>query len=163
MISQRALVLVYSASLLLALLLQLIKLPDFLTAARPMWLPLVLAYWALTEPRVSALLGAFIMGLFSDVLFGAVLGQHALGLVLVVYLVTRLRSIFALFPLWQATLALIPTWLVFAFTLFWIDGATGHQANIWLRWLPVISTTLFWPLIYSVMEILMGRREGEDS
>lgn len=162
MISNRLLFTSYFLSLAAALLLQLLELPEFVAAARPMWLPLILAYWALTEPRVSVLLGGFILGLACDVLFGSVLGQHALGLVLTAYLVTRLRPIFALFPLWQATLALIPAWLLFAFTMFWIDGATGHQANVWLRWLPVLSTTLFWPLIYSIMEIMLGRREDEE-
>lgn len=161
MISGRALYTAYGLSLLAALLLQLLQLPDFIAAARPMWLPLVLSYWALTEPRVSVLLGSFASGLIMDVLFGSVLGEHALGLVLLTYIVTRLRAIFILFPLWQATLALIPAWLLYAFVLFWIDGATHHQADNGLRWLPVISTTLFWPLVYSVMEILLGQREEE--
>ena len=162
MVSGRALHITYLLSLLVALLLQMVEMPDFLAGARPMWLPLMLSYWALTEPRVPTLGGALITGLISDVLLGSVLGQHALGLIFVVYLVTRLRPIFALFPLWQATLALIPIWLLYAFTLFWIDGATGHQANLWLRWLPVISTALFWPLMYTVMETLLGRRNDEE-
>lgn len=162
MVSGRALHITYLMSLLIALLLQMVQLPEALAGARPMWLPLLLAYWALTEPRVPALAGAFIVGLVSDVLLGSVLGQHAFALLLVVYLVTRLRPIFALFPLWQATLALAPAWLLYAFCLFWIDGATGHQANPWLRWLPVVSTGLFWPLIYIVMESLLGRRGDEE-
>ncbi|HVT34325.1 MAG TPA: rod shape-determining protein MreD [Nevskiaceae bacterium] len=162
MIAGKTLYTAYGASLLAALLLQLVELPDALAGARPMWLPLVIAYWALTEPRVSALVGAFLLGVVADVLFGSVLGEHALALVVLAYLVTRLRVIFALFPLWQATLALIPGWVVYAFMLFWIDGATHHQANPWLRWLPIVSTSLFWPLIYVTLEIMLGRREEEE-
>lgn len=147
-------------SLVLALLLQLVDLPEWLAGARPLWVALVLSYWALREPRISALTAAFVTGLALDVLFGTALGQHALGLVLVVYLVERLRNVFVLFPLPQATLALIPVWLLYCFLMFWIDGATRHEANIWLRWLPVVSTTLFWPLVFSVMELL--RRAPED-
>ena len=150
----RNLVLGFIASLLLAMVFQLIRLPDMLAAARPAWVPLVLAYWALRESRISTLLAAFIAGLLLDVLFGAALGQHALGLVIVVYLVERLRGIFILFPLWQATFALIPAWALYAFVMFWVDGATHHGADTWLRWLPVLSTTLFWPLLFSVMEAL---------
>jgi rod shape-determining protein MreD len=148
-------------SLLLALLLQLIRLPEALSAARPLWVALMIAYWALREPRISTLFTSFIVGLLLDVLFAAPLGQHALGLVVVVYLVERLRSIFVLFPLWQATFALIPVWTVFCFLMFWIDGATQHQANAWLRWLPILSTTLFWPLVFSVMELLRQAPEEE--
>ncbi|MGH8455565.1 MAG: rod shape-determining protein MreD, partial [Stenotrophobium sp.] len=153
-LSARTLNISFLLSLAAALLLQLVELPELLAAARPMWLPLVVAYWSLTEPRASTLLGAFVFGVFSDVLFGSVLGEHALGLVLVAYVVARLRPIFILFPLWQATLALIPAWLVFAFLMFWIDGITRHNGDQWLRWMPVLSTTLFWPLVYAVMELL---------
>lgn len=162
MMGKRSLLSVYLLSLILALLLQAVQLPEFLAGARPMWMPLILSYWALTEPRVSALAGALFMGIALDVMFGSVLGEHALALVLVVAWVTQLRPIFALFPLWQATLALISSWVIYAFVLFWIDGATSHEANPWLRWLPVISTTLFWPLIYAILEIFLGRRENEE-
>src|SRR3546814_6607077 len=71
-------------------------------------MPLMLAYWALREPQLPALVPAFLLGLMLDVLYAAPLGQHALGLVVVVYLVVRLRSFFIIFPLWQATVALVP-------------------------------------------------------
>ncbi|HEY1076791.1 MAG TPA: rod shape-determining protein MreD [Fontimonas sp.] len=160
MMPTRTVLLGFTASLLLALLLQLIQLPELLAAARPLCVPLVLAYWALREPRISTLLPAFVCGLLLDVLFGTTLGQHGLALILVVYVVERLRSIFILFPLWQATFALIPAWALYSFVMFWIDGVTRHQADDWLRWLPVLSTTLFWPLLFSVMEAV--RRPEED-
>ncbi|HET8883293.1 MAG TPA: rod shape-determining protein MreD [Solimonas sp.] len=151
---------VFVLSLIGALVLQLIALPDSLSAARPLWLPLMLAYWALREPQLPALVPAFITGLMLDVLYASPLGQHALGLVVVVYLVVRLRSFFIIFPLWQATVALIPAWALYCFLMFWIDGATRHEAEVWLRWLPAISTTLFWPLLWSVMELI--RQPGGD-
>jgi rod shape-determining protein MreD len=160
MTSLRTLYVGFLGSLVLALILQLIELPTLLAAARPMWLPLLLAYWALREPRVSALLPAFAFGLCMDILFGAALGQHALGLIAVVYFVERLRGIFVLFPLWQATLALVPAWFLYAFLMFWIDGILQHQADTWLRWLPVVSTSLFWPLVYTLMEL--ARQQPEE-
>lgn len=161
MTATRSLYGLFLLSLLLAMILQLMRLPEALAAARPLWVALMIAYWALREPRISTLFTSFIVGLLLDVLFSTPLGQHALGLVIVVYLVERLRSVFVLFPLWQATFALIPVWAVFCFLMFWIDGATQHQANAWLRWLPVLSTTLFWPLVFSVMELLRQTPEEE--
>ena len=154
--------LVFLASLAAALILQLMELPDLLAAARPLWLPLIIAYWALTEPRVPVLLGSFCFGRFSDVLFGEVLGQQAFGLVLLAYVVSRLRPIFILFPLWQSTLALVPAWLGFIFLMFWIDGISQHHGDNWLRWMPLISTTLFWPLAYSVMELLRTQGQSDE-
>src|SRR3546814_15417807 len=116
---------VCSSDLLIgALVLQLVELPDSLSAARPLWMPLMLAYWALREPQLPALVPAFLLGLMLDVLYAAPLGQHALGLVVVVYLVVRLRSFFIIFPLWQATVALVPAWVLYCFLMYWIDGAT---------------------------------------
>lgn len=157
----RTLLIGFTASLLLAMLLQLVQLPELLAVARPLWVPLVLAYWALREPRISTLLPAFVVGLMLDTLFGTSLGQHALALLVVVYIVERLRSIFILFPLWQATFALIPAWALYSFGMFWIDGVTRHQADDWLRWLPVLSTTLFWPLLFSVMEAVRTPEDDE--
>src|SRR5690606_23115217 len=55
----RNLLLGFVASLLVALLFQLVRLPELLAAARPAWPPLMLAYWALREPRISTLFPAF--------------------------------------------------------------------------------------------------------
>ena len=147
-------------SLLAGLMLQLVELPDSLSAARPLWMPMILADWALREPQLPSLVPAFLIGLMLDVLYAAPFGQHALGLVAILYIVVRLRSFFIMFPLWQATLALIPGWALYCFLMFWIDGATHHQPEIWLRWLPAISTSLFWPLLWSLMELV--RQPGEE-
>lgn len=150
----------YLLSLPIALVLQMIELPDSLAAARPLLLPMLLAYWALREPQLPILIPAFLIGGLLDVLLGTPLGQHAIGLLVVVYLVVSLRSFFIVFPLWQATLVLIPAWIIYCFLMFWIDGATNHTADRWLRWLPALSTSLSWPLLWSVMELI--RRPGED-
>jgi rod shape-determining protein MreD len=144
-------------SLLVALVLQLFELPYGLAALRPLWVPLVLVYWAMTIPQPTGLLTAWIVGLLLDVLLGSVLGQHALGLTLVVFLTLGLRGWVALFPVWQEALLLTALWLLYAFLMFWIDGATGHRADPWLQWTPVLTTGLCWPLVVSVMNTLRRR------
>ncbi|WP_428309690.1 rod shape-determining protein MreD [Hydrocarboniphaga sp.] len=146
-------------SLLVALFLQMIVLPDSVAAVRPLWIPLVLAFWALQDPRLPTLLASFLFGIMLDVLFDSILGQHALGCVLSTYIVIKLRGLFILFPLWQSTVALVPVWVIYAFLMFWIDGVAKHQADAWLRWLPVASSTLFWPLIFVVLDSYLRRRQ----
>lgn len=150
-------------SLLCALLLQLIPLPSMLDLARPMWPPLMLGYWAMAEPRVPSVFAAFACGLLMDVLFNTPLGQHALGLVLVTYVIVRLRSLFGLFPQWQAVVALAPVWSLYAFIMFWLDGIGRHQSDPLLRWQPVLTTSLFWPLSYSLLQWLIHRRRKDDN
>lgn len=148
-------------SLLIALFLQLTALPDAIAAARPLWIPMVLVYWALTEPRVPTLLGAFLIGIVLDVLYNSVLGQHSTGLVLLVYLMIRLSSVFILFPLWQSTIALIPAWAGYCLLMMVIDHLSRHVGDPWLRWTPAVTSILAWPLVYSFLE-RHARRPNQD-
>jgi len=111
----------------------------------------VLVYWAMTIPEPRGLLTAWLTGLCLDVLLGSVLGQHALGLTLVVFVTLLMRGWLTLFPVWQEAAALTLVWLIYAVLMFWIDGATSHGADPWLRWLPVLTTSLFWPLVLAVL------------
>ena len=139
-------------SLLVALFLQLVALPEAIAAARPLWVPLVLVYWALVEPRVPSLICAFLLGIALDVLYNTVLGQHAMGFVLLVFFMARLRGVIILFPLWQSTVALVPAWAVYCLLMTMIDDISRHRADVWLRWLPAMSTPLFWPMVYTVLD-----------
>ena len=57
---------VLPASLLLAIVLGLLPLPQVLQPLRPYWLALVLAYWVLEAPEHAGLGLAFIAGLLAD-------------------------------------------------------------------------------------------------
>jgi rod shape-determining protein MreD len=145
-------------SLLLALLLQLLAVPDAIAPLRPMWLPLMLGYWAMFAPETPVLATAWVAGLCCDVLYDAPLGQYALGMVTVAFLLRRLRGTLLVFPLWQATLALAPAWALYAFLMFWIDGLTHHSADAARRWLPVLTTTLLWPFAVGLLNGLLRPR-----
>jgi rod shape-determining protein MreD len=140
--------------LLAAIALQLIVLPDAIAAARPLWVPMVLAYWTFVSPRHASLLLAWMLGIVLDVLFNTPLGQHALGLVLVMYLVARSRRVMLMVPFWQTSFVLAAILGLYALEMFWADGARGQQADVWARWLPVASSALLWPFLYPVLSSL---------
>lgn len=146
-----------AGSLLVALVLQLFELPWGLALLRPLWVPLVLVYWAMVTPQPTGLFTAWIMGFVLDALLGSVLGQHALGLTLLVFIALWLRGWLTLFPVWQEAAMLTLLWLLYAFLMFWIDGATGHRADPWLHWTPVFTTGLVWPLVVAVLNGLRRR------
>lgn len=148
-------------SLLVALFLQLVALPDTIAAARPLWLPLLLVYWALAEPRVPSLVAAFVFGIMLDVLYNTILGQHAMGFVVLVFFMARMRGVFILFPLWQSTVGLVPFWAGYCVLMALIDDLSKHRADVWLRWLPALSSTLFWPLVYTLMDGAQRRHSRE--
>jgi rod shape-determining protein MreD len=75
-----------------ALLLMLMPLPAMIQPLKPYWPALVLVYWSLeATDRVSVGL-AFGVGLAADLLNGALLGDQALRLAVLVFIVMRFRS-----------------------------------------------------------------------
>jgi len=154
---------IYVLALVLALLLQFVVLPGWLAPARPLGVPLVLAAWVMNAPGLPALPVAFIVGLCLDVLLNCVLGQHALGLLLLTYIVARLQPTLVMVPRIQATLALAPLWAGYAVLMGLFDELTHHVASPALRWWPLLPTTLLWPLVDSLLQSFDQRRSTRDS
>lgn len=130
-----------------ALMLAIVPLPAALVAYRPDWVPLVLIFWGLMAPERLGLLTAFAMGLALDTLSGALLGQHALAMVTVVYLSIRFHLLIRVFPVWQLSVTVFLLLAIYEFMLFWIDGVAGRSVPIIERWAPVVSGALVWPLV----------------
>ena len=93
-------------SIVLALLLGLLPLPPVLQPLRPYWLALVLAYWVIEAPESAGLGFAFIVGLVADLMFGGLLGEQALRLVILTFILQRFRARLRFFPLSQQALAI---------------------------------------------------------
>lgn len=135
---------VSAASLALTLMLAVVPLPDSIAAVRPDWVAVVLLYWSLTAPRHFSLLTAFWMGLALDTLSGALLGQNALALLVVVYLAERFHLRLRVFPVSQLGLTVLLLLGLYEFILFWIDGMAGRSVPLVERWLPPFTGALVW-------------------
>ena len=138
-------------SLLLAFALTIIPLPSPLAPMRPDWVLLVLVYWSMAFPRRVGVLTAALAGLFLDVLHHQLLGQNALGLALVIYLVLQIYPRLRVYPVWQQ--AFVVAFLVGLYRVLqvWIYGATGFPPDTALYWSPILSSSLLWPLVYHVL------------
>ena len=149
--------------MLLALAAELLPLPAVLQPLRPAWTTMAVIYWSLMWPGRFGVFSAFLVGLLVDVAHGSLLGQHALSLSLVAYLVLKLHLQMRVFPLWQLTLSVFALMFLEAFVLLWIDGATGRAEFSPGRWGPVIAASLFWPLMMAAMDRMRERLERRDS
>ena len=138
-------------SILLALVLSKIMLPDPLAGLRPAMVPMIVFYWLLMVPDRFGLTMAAVLGLVLDVLTGTLLGAHAFALTVSGYLVARMALIVRFWPAWQQSLALLPMWGLYAFLMFWIDGVTHRNADALLRFAPVLTTAIAWPLLCGLM------------
>ena len=89
------------SSLLVALVLALVPLPEWAVWARPEWVALTLIYWCLALPHRVGIITALAVGLALDGLEGAVLGQNALALVVLALLCLVLYQRVRVFSLAQ--------------------------------------------------------------
>ena len=146
----------YGATLT-GLTLSTLPLPHVLDLLRPDFLLLVIIWFALVLPRAGGLLFAWCAGLALDAFRGVVLGQNALAFVVIAYLVHRFHLRVRMFPLLHQSLVVLSLLWLYQFTLFWIDGVTGHPLTDWVRWLPVITGALLWPVLVGLMDRLLTR------
>ncbi|GGD32734.1 rod shape-determining protein MreD [Pseudoxanthomonas indica] len=147
-------------SLLLALLLGLMPLPEFLQPLRPFWLALVMAYWVIETPEHAGLGFAMIIGVLADLMFGSVLGEHALRLVIMAFILQRFRLRLRFFPVSQQALAiggLLLNDLIVDSAIRWMLGMHGLPLATW--WSPLLGM-LLWPLLYVLMDMLRQSRRG---
>jgi rod shape-determining protein MreD len=145
------------AGLTTTLALAAVPLPDSVAPLRPDWVAVVLLYWSLMAPRHFSLMTAFWMGIVLDTLTGALLGQNALALLVIVYLAERFHLRLRVFPVSQLAFTVLMLLGLYEFILFWIDGMAGRTVPLVERWLPPLTGTLAWIALY----MLFDRRERE--
>lgn len=139
-------------TVVVALVLSITPLPDALRAARPHLLLLLVIYWSLSAPRISGLMFGWLCGLAVDVLTGKILGQHAVAFLLVAFLTHKIQLRMRVFPIYHQTLTVFMLMAVYEFVVFWIDGIIGPAITTWVRWLPVFTSALLWPLLVAILD-----------
>jgi len=144
-------------TLVAALLLALLPMPDWAAPFRPPWVALALLYWALALPQRVGVFTAFTCGILLDVVTGTLLGQHALSLSVVTYLAVVLHRRMRLFPWLQQTLSVGMLLLLERLLFLWLLGATGQPMPPPLYWATAVSGTLLWPWVYWLLGDLSRR------
>ena len=145
-------------TVVLALMFTIVQLPESIEPARPELLLLLVIYWSLSAPRIAGLAFAWICGLAMDVLAGPIVGQHAAAFLLVAFLTHKFQLRMRIFPIWHQTLTVFMLLALYEFLVFWIDGIIGPAITSWMRWLPVFTSALLWPLLVAVLDTWNRRR-----
>lgn len=135
-------------TLVLAMALDILALPQPLSAFRPDWVALVGAYWSLALPRRFGPGSAWVFGLLLDALTGTLLGQHALALAVLSYLSIRVHQRVRAYPLWQQALSIGLILAVYRLLILWVYGLTGQAPATWAYWYPLGTDILIWPGLY---------------
>src|SRR5690606_40656380 len=145
---------VLPASFSLALLFGLLPLPELLLPLRPYWLALVLAYWVIETPDRVGLGFAFCIGLLADLMFGGILGDQALRLVVMAFILQRFRARIRFFPLSQQALAMGGLLLNDRIVTAGLHIALGIQPLPTMFWLAPLTGMLLWPPVFVLLDAL---------
>ncbi len=139
-------------TLIIATILSIIPLGEYVSFWRPEWIALTLVHWALViRDRVSLLL-VFSVGLVVDALYGSLLGQHALGYVLVTYLAVRLSLRMTPEAFLQQVALLLAILGLYMLVNLWIQRVTGDGGQAGgLYWASLLSSIIIWPVYHSVL------------
>ena len=149
-----------------ALCMTLIPLPWWLKHFNPEWTALVLIYWCLAVPRRVGMIAAMILGLMIDALKGNLFGQHALGLVVISYLVLSFYQRIRISPVFQQALTIMGLLFIYQLLLFWFDGISRttqdssfpiQSARDWRYWLASVGGFVVWPWLYFLLRALRRR------
>jgi rod shape-determining protein MreD len=149
----------FPVTLFVALLLGLLPLPAVVAPLRPYWLALVLTYWLLEDHERVGLVTAFVLGLVADIAFGSLLGEQALRLTVLTFILQRFRPQLRFFPMAQQAFAiggLLLNDLVIATAIHFV---IGRPLDGWMHWwTPVIGAALWPPLFVLLDGLRVGRK-----
>ena len=135
-----------------AILLSLIPLPEVLIPFKPYWVALVLIYWSLETQHKISLGLAFLVGIVLDILSGSLMGLHALSLVVMVFLVQHFRSRLRFFPPWQQALSVLGLLVNDRIILIWITALLSEPLPTWKYWLPPLIGMVLWPWLFLFLD-----------
>ena len=151
---------VLPVSLVVALLLGLLPLPGPLQPLRPFWLALVLAYWVIEAPSRAGLGLAFCVGLAADLAYGGLLGEQALRLVIMAFILQRFRARLRFFPLSQQALVVGVLLLNDRVVTAAIHVVLGAPQLPWMYWCAPVLGMLLWAPLHFVLDALRLRRKA---
>jgi len=141
-------------TIIAAFMLAIMPLPDWAVEFRPDWVTLVLIYWAMAAPSKIGVTVAWIAGLLLDVSYGTLMGQHAVGLVFVIYIIHIQHQRLRMASLLQQAIVIFFLMLFKQLLTLWVDGMLGRAPDSWLYFMPTITSTLLWPWTYLILRDL---------
>lgn len=131
-------------TVLLALGLNL--LPIGRVAAMPDFLALVLAFWAVHQPRRVGVGVAFLFGLVMDVHDGSRLGQHALAYVLMAYGAIAMHRRLLWFGVLEQALQVLPLFVMAELVSLGARMAVGGLFPGWAIFIGPFVQAMLWPI-----------------
>ncbi len=143
--------------LCIAILLWLAPLRGDLAFWRPPFVLLLVIYWLFRQPHYLGVVFAWVVGLTIDLLFGDVLGQHALAMSVAAALVISQQHRIHHFRIPYQSLFVAVVVLVYQMVVLSARLLVDDVDGIGRLFYPVLSSALLWPLWFIVLQRLHFR------
>ncbi len=140
-----------------ALLVSIYPLPLEYRWYRPELLTLLLIYWVLAMPQQFGPLLWFGVGLVQDVVTGSMLGQHAVGTVIIGYLCVLSYQRIRNYSLWQQACWVFVVCGIAGLLYQWTNSLRGVSSAGLMFLTPVLISALSWPLFVFVLDQVRKR------
>lgn len=141
-------------SFLVAYVLAVVQLPQWLLPARPEWVALTLVYWTIALPHRVGILTGLALGIMLDALEGAVLGQNAFSLVVVAALCLTLYQRLRVFSVLQQAGIVFVLIGINQLVCQWVQNLEGVGSQSLGFLLPAVSSALLWPVVLHSLRLL---------
>lgn len=134
-------------TLILTIVMMMVPLPEVIRYFRPEFVVMTLMYWAMALPQRIGIGAGWAVGLLMDVLMGGALAIMAFSYAFSVYLIARFHLQLRQYPLWQQALTIFSIVLI----VHIVSIITSTVELNWQLWMPVLTSTLMWPVMYAVL------------
>lgn len=143
--------LVIYLSLVVALVLMILPLPDWVQIYRPNWVALVLVYWSMALPKRVGLWFAFFTGIVLDASQGTLLGQHTLALVIIIFINLNFYQRIRVLALAQQSIYVFALLLINQVVIAWVEGMMGRPTPLLAFFAAPFIGMLIWPWVFVVL------------
>ncbi|CAC9463104.1 Rod shape-determining protein MreD [uncultured Gammaproteobacteria bacterium] len=133
---------------LFALIISALPLPEIVLDIAPFWLLLFFAYWSTHFTTQGQFFFALLLGVLIDVLYGDILGQNALALVLSSAFISNIKQSFVVSNVTTQQVYIFVASSIYLGVLLLIHklSTQGFSFNTYLLCKPFLSA-LLWPVV----------------
>ncbi len=143
--------LVIYLSLVVALILMILPLPDWVQIYRPNWVALALIYWSMALPKKVGLWFAFFTGIILDTSQGTLLGQHTMALLVIIFINMNFYQRIRVLGLAQQAIYVFALLLINQVIVAWVEGIMGRPTPILSFFGGPFVGMLIWPWVFVVL------------
>jgi len=135
----------------IAIILEIMPIPEWGLLYRPQWLPMVIIFWCINAPFRMNIFKVWALGLLLDVLLGTLLGQHGIGFILITLISLKIHLRLVLLPLFQQSLLIFCLLVIERMPAFWLMGMMQTPPPLLSYWITPLIGAIIWPWLFVIL------------